>query len=95
MHAPRGCATLRRLPLGTAGKLAGMAMLLVGVAGLLWFVVFPAVDPLLPFNDVQVTAPSGSPTDYGTARSPGRHGQPPGPSTVGSPGPRPAPSLPN
>ena len=55
-----------RMPFGVPGKLAGMAMLLVGVVGLLWFVIFPAADPLLPFNDVQVTAPNGSPTDYRT-----------------------------
>jgi hypothetical protein len=73
-----------------------MAMLLVGVAGLLWFVVFPAADPLLPFNDVQVTAPSGSPTDYRTATpSPDRHGPTPRPSAIGTTRPGPAPSLPN
>jgi len=55
-----------RLPFGVTGKLAGLALLLVGVVALLWFVVFPAVDPLLPFNNVQVTAPNGSPTDYAT-----------------------------
>jgi hypothetical protein len=47
----------RRLPFGLPGKLAGMAALLLGIAALLWFVVFPAVDPLLPSNNVQVTAP--------------------------------------
>ena len=51
-----------RMPFGRAGKLAGMAMLALGIAGLLWFVIFPAVDPLLPFNDVQVTSPSDGPT---------------------------------
>jgi hypothetical protein len=55
-----------RLPFGGVGKLASLALLLVGVVALLWFVVFPAVDPLLPFNNVQVTAPNGSPTDYAT-----------------------------
>jgi hypothetical protein len=55
-----------RLPFGGLGKLPGLALLLVGVVALLWFVVFPAVDPLLPFNNVQVTAPNGSPTDYAT-----------------------------
>ena len=48
-----------RMPFGRPGRVFGMALLLVGVAGLLWYLVFPAVDPLLPFNDVQVTAPSG------------------------------------
>jgi hypothetical protein len=47
-----------RMPFGVPGKLFGMALLLGGVAGLLWFLIFPALDPLLPFNDVQVTAPA-------------------------------------
>ena len=32
----------------------------VGVVGLLWFGVFPTVDPHLPFNNVQVTTPDGA-----------------------------------
>ncbi len=40
----------RRLPFGTRGKVALAALLVLGVGLLLWFVVFPAVDPLLPFN---------------------------------------------
>ncbi len=51
-----------RMPFGVPGKLLGMLLLLGGVAGLLWFLIFPAVDPLLPFNDVQVTAPHDGPT---------------------------------
>jgi hypothetical protein len=47
------------MPFGVPGKLFGMALLFVGVAGLLWFLVFPALDPLLPWGDVQVTAPAG------------------------------------
>jgi hypothetical protein len=49
----------RRFPFGVPGRIAGMLMLATAVAGLLWFYVFPAVDPLLPFNDVRVTAPGG------------------------------------
>ena len=55
-----------QMPFGRPGKIAGLAVLLVGVVALLWFVVFPAADALLPFNNVQVTAPNGSPTDYAT-----------------------------
>jgi hypothetical protein len=55
-----------RMPFGRPGKIAGLAALLVGVVALLWFVVFPAADALLPFNNVQVTVPNGSPTDYTT-----------------------------
>ncbi len=45
----------RTLPFGLWGKLFGTALLIVGFGMLLWFVVFPAIDPLMPFNDVQVT----------------------------------------
>jgi hypothetical protein len=55
-----------RLPFGVPGKLAGLAVLLVGVVAVLWFVVFPGADALLPFNNVQVTVPNESPTDYAT-----------------------------
>ena len=46
-------AAVRHLP----GKLIGSLLLIAGF-GLLWYVVFPAIDPLLPFDDVQVTATS-------------------------------------
>ena len=56
----------RKLPLGVAGKLIGSLLLLVGVVALLWYVVFPKLDPILPFNDVQVgnasTTSTPSPT---------------------------------
>ena len=46
----------RHLPFGLAGKLAGFTLLLLAALALLWYVVFPAIDPLLPFNsDGQVT----------------------------------------
>ena len=51
----------RRLPFGTAGRLIG-SLLLAALAGvLLWYVVFPWAEPLLPFDDVQVTEESGAP----------------------------------
>ena len=40
----------RRLPFGTPGKIIGSVLLAAAVAALLWFLVFPAIDPLLPFN---------------------------------------------
>jgi hypothetical protein len=62
----------RKLPFGLPGKLVG-SVLLAGLAvTLLWYVVFPWAEPLLPFDDVQVTEgdftgndPSGGPTDGG------------------------------
>jgi len=44
----------RTLPGGAAGKLAGSLLLVTAVAMLLLFVVFPALEPLLPFSDVTV-----------------------------------------
>lgn len=52
----------RKLPFGIPGKIVG-SLVLIGVVGsLLWYVIFPAVDPILPFNDVQVTGPTHSPS---------------------------------
>ena len=45
----------RHLPFGLPGKLIGSALLLAAVVAVLWFWVFPAAEPLLPFDDVQVT----------------------------------------
>ena len=44
----------RTLPGGPAAKLAGSLVLFLLVVLLLFFVVFPAVEPLLPFGDVTV-----------------------------------------
>ncbi|MFI0464940.1 MULTISPECIES: hypothetical protein [Saccharopolyspora] len=42
----------RRLPGGTAVKAAQAVLLVAAVVALLLFVVFPQVEPMLPFNDV-------------------------------------------
>ena len=44
----------RSLPGGTAGKVLGCAVLLALAVVLLFLVVFPAVEPLLPVGDVTV-----------------------------------------
>ena len=54
----------RTLPGGVVAKLLGCLVLLALVVLLLFFVVFPAVEPLLPFADVTVgdgTAEARSP----------------------------------
>lgn len=54
----------RILPGGLVAKLLGCAVLFALVVLLLFFVVFPAVEPLLPFGDVTVgdgTAEARSP----------------------------------
>lgn len=50
------------LPGPLAARLAEALVLILGVVGLLLFVIFPAVSPHLPFNHVTVDAPSGVPT---------------------------------
>ena len=44
----------RTLPGGRPAKTLGALLLIVLVVLLLLFVVFPAVEPLLPFSDVTV-----------------------------------------
>jgi len=44
----------RKLPGGLPGKVAGSAILVLAVVALLFLVVFPWVEPRLPFNDVTV-----------------------------------------
>lgn len=44
----------RKLPGGLAGKIIGSVVLVLGVIALLMFVIFPWIEPLLPFNDITV-----------------------------------------
>lgn len=44
----------RSLPGGLVGRLLSSLLLLAGVLALLFFVVFPFVEPRLPFQDVTV-----------------------------------------
>jgi hypothetical protein len=41
----------RHLPFGRWGRVVGSLVLALGAVALLWYVVFPAVDPHLPFNN--------------------------------------------
>ncbi|MDT0527647.1 hypothetical protein RM555_01435 [Micromonospora sp. DSM 115977] len=51
----------RKLPFGLPGKLVGSVLITSAMVALLWYVVFPWAEPLLPFDDVQVTQDSGDP----------------------------------
>lgn len=56
----------RHLPFGLPGRLAGSAVLVASAAALLWFVVFPWIDPfvertLLPWDDSQLEGDFGPP----------------------------------
>jgi hypothetical protein len=61
----------RHLPGGLPGKLLGSLVLLTAVVLLLFFVVFPAVEPLLPFSDVTVEEGRAA---LGSAREEAAHG---------------------
>ena len=53
----------RSFPGGLPGKLLGSLVMLAAALALLFFVVFPRVEPLLPFQDVTVnTGPTSSTT---------------------------------
>jgi hypothetical protein len=51
----------RTLPFGRWGKIVGSVVLSLAAAALLWFVVFPWAEPILPFDDVQVSTDGGVP----------------------------------
>ncbi len=52
----------RTLPGGLPGKLVGSLVLLLAAVALLFFVIFPAVEPLLPFTDVTVDSEPSAPS---------------------------------
>ena len=90
----------RHLPFGRPGKVVG-SLLLTGVAvAVLWYFVFPWAEPLLPFDDVQVTdGGAGDVVDPGEPAPPGEPGagEPTGdeydlPYSTASNNPRPSPS---
>ena len=51
----------RSLPGGLPGKVLGCLLLRTAAVALLFLVVFPAVEPLLPRGDVTVEGSSASP----------------------------------
>jgi len=51
-------ALWRHIPGGIAGKLFGMLMLVAAAIALLFYVVFPVIEPHLPWNDVTVNTPT-------------------------------------
>jgi hypothetical protein len=68
----------RTLPGGLPGKLAGSTLLLAAAVALLFFWVFPTVEPLLPFSDVTVGSEEQAPVLEPTV--PGELGTEPAPS---------------
>lgn len=51
----------RKLPFGVPGKIIGSLLLVTLVVAALWFKGFPLAEPLLPFDDVNVTDQGGDP----------------------------------
>ncbi|CAM3320881.1 hypothetical protein [Stackebrandtia soli] len=80
----------RKLPFGVPGKIVGSLVLLGGVVALLWYFAFPALDPLMPFNNGTVgetedepgedpgRVPSYDPDDYELEESPSEGAVDPG-----------------
>ncbi|MEQ4300454.1 hypothetical protein ABNF97_03500 [Plantactinospora sp. B6F1] len=73
----------RKLPFGLPGKLIGSLLITASLLALLWYVVFPWAEPLLPFDDVQVTQDNGVPGNPGgepgvDGENPGAGDEPPG-----------------
>jgi hypothetical protein len=58
-----------KLPFGLPGKIIGSLLMIGLTLWVLWYHVFPAVEPLLPFDDVQVEGP-GQPTQPGGDQGP-------------------------
>jgi hypothetical protein len=49
------------LPFERTGKIISSVVLALAATALLWFVVFPWAEPILPFDDVQVSTDGGEP----------------------------------
>ena len=82
----------RKLPVRAARQADRLGVLVTAVGALLWYVVFPWAEPLLPFDDVQVgpglrqpgpatsarrrDAPAGTSTTCRSRHRPERHPEP-------------------
>ena len=55
----------RHLPGPLAARIAGCGALFAAVVAVLFLVVFPRVEPLLPFSDVTVDPPAAAPATSG------------------------------
>ncbi|HEX7104949.1 MAG TPA: hypothetical protein VF218_03210 [Acidothermaceae bacterium] len=57
MREPMYAALWRAIPGNVFAKVGAMLLLLVSALALLFFVIFPVVEPHLPWNDVTVNTP--------------------------------------
>lgn len=82
----------RKLPFGLHGKIAGSLILAGMVTTLLWFVVFPWIEPFVsPWDDVQVEDPAGDFGDLPASEDPSDYDVP-YPTDEPSSAPNPTPS---
>jgi hypothetical protein len=68
----------RKLPFGVPGKIIGSLLLVTIAVAALWYKGFPAAEPLLPFDDVNVTDQGGEPGGGRTGPGTDPSGQLPG-----------------
>jgi hypothetical protein len=47
----------RKLPYGLPGKILGSVLIAAAATAIMWFWIFPAIEPILPFDDAQVGTP--------------------------------------
>jgi len=74
----------RHIPVGKPQWKALVSFVLVAAVGaLLWYKVFPAIEPLLPFDDGQIENSNGTPADGSQSGSPApAPSRPAGPSAI-------------
>jgi hypothetical protein len=88
----------RRIPFGLRGKLAASTLVVAAITALLWFVVFPVVEPIMPFNNGQLDDTGQVPASAGVSGSGPASGGPdarrssPAAGGAASPSPSPSPS---
>ncbi len=81
----------RHIPVRQAKFKALISLVVVAALGaLLWYKVFPAIEPILPFDDGQIENSNGQPADGGNGRVPGNA---PSPSPSGPAGPTSVPVV--
>jgi hypothetical protein len=81
----------RHLPFGWYGKVGGSLLLVGGALALLWFVVFPWMDPwleetLLPWDESQIDVPGADTVDPNNPDNPAVPTTEPGEPLVGPDG---------
>ena len=74
----------RHIPFGKPQWKALVSFVLVAAVGaLLWYKVFPAIEPLLPFDDGQIENSNGTPADGSQGGTPTpAPSRPAGPSAI-------------